>query len=502
MISTKYATFFLIGFVLYTMLMVFIGWFTSRGKSKGSDYLTGGGDLPLFLIFGTMGATLIGTGASIGATSNGFSNGWAGAIYGLGSAGGVLLLSWVVKKSKSKSKGFLTMAEEAQYMFDGRKSVRNVMSIMMIIMEIVFLGSHMNGGATYLSYITGIDMLVAKIIMMVGFGVYILVGGYLAVVWTDFIQFIIISTGFIGITIVSIIKAGGWSEIQQTMINTGNAANLSFYGIDKVGVMGFLSLIAASFLPGLSAPTYRMRVYTSKDDKTAEKAISRSGITVLAFSFLPAIIGMATFTIATKNNAIAILEKPDFAFTYVATTVLGPVLGLLFMISGLSATLSSGDSDAIAGVNIIIGDIYPALTGKKISEKTVSKWSRLATVGILLFSFLATLFANNVMDYISNVIGSITPGIAITMFVGAVWKRVTWQGGLAAIFGGTAFGIAFLLIAPFAEMIKSIFAGPAIPAALISLILILVVSLMTKKESISSEEKMAMVIANRGKEVD
>ena len=69
-------TVFLVAFVVYIAVMIFIGWYSSRGKSEGTDYLTGGRGLNLLMIFGTIGATMIGTGSSMGAISNGFRSGW------------------------------------------------------------------------------------------------------------------------------------------------------------------------------------------------------------------------------------------------------------------------------------------------------------------------------------------------------------------------------------------------------------------------------------------
>ena len=63
------STVFIVGFIIYIILMIFIGWLTSRGKSEGTDYLTGGRSLNILLIFGTIGATMIGTGSSMGAIS-------------------------------------------------------------------------------------------------------------------------------------------------------------------------------------------------------------------------------------------------------------------------------------------------------------------------------------------------------------------------------------------------------------------------------------------------
>ena len=74
-------TVFLVAFVVYIAVMIFIGWYSSRGKSEGTDYLTGGRGLNLLMIFGTIGATMIGTGSSMGAISNGFRSGWGGSTY-------------------------------------------------------------------------------------------------------------------------------------------------------------------------------------------------------------------------------------------------------------------------------------------------------------------------------------------------------------------------------------------------------------------------------------
>lgn len=493
-----HSTFFIVGFMAYVALMIFVGWWFTKGKAKGKNYLTGGSQLPLFLIFATMGATLIGTGSSIGATANGFKNGWGGSAYGLGAALGIFALIAVAKKSKLRSKNFVTMAEEAQFHYDGNNTIKWVMSIMMYVIEIVWLGNHMNGGATYLAYITGMDLILAKFIAMLAFGVYVIIGGYLAVVWTDLIQLIILVTGFVAITALSIPTAGGWSAIVSTIEAAGKGGNLSFYGIDSMGVMALISLIFSIAIPCLGTPTYRMRIYTAKDDKTATKALSRSAWLLFGFSLLPAVIGMAAFTIATKHGAATVLQTPDFAFTYIATVVLGPLLGLFFMISGLTATMSSGDSDAIAGVTILIQDIYPIFTGKQLEEKKVAFWSRIAIVLTLVGAFLATLFAKDVIGYISNVIGSIIPGVSVAMLLGACWKRVTWQGGIASVVSGTVFGIAFLTLPIFKAMIIDIFTGPAIPATIVSLIAAVIVSLCTKKEPMTDEEKMTFVIASRG----
>ena len=497
-----HALFFIIGFVIYNLVMIGIGIWYSRGKNDGKSYLTGGSNLSTFLVFATMGATLIGTGSSIGATANGFKMGWGGSAYGLGACFGVLVLVWVMYKDKIRTKGFVTMAEEAQYHFGGNVAMKHVMAIMMMIVEIIWLGNHINGGATYLSFITGLSPVWSRLIMAAVFGVYVIIGGLLAVVITDAIQLMILLFGFVVITIVAIPTAGGWDAIQATMIEGGKSGGLTFYGVEALGVMGLISLIFTIAIPCLGTPTYRMRWYYSNDDKAARKALSRSALLLFVFSLVPAIIGMAAFAIAYKSNATAVLERPDYAFIFMATQVLGPMLGMLFMCAGLSATVSSGDSDAIACVTIFIQDVYPILTGKELHEDKVKPWSRIAVCLTLAFAFVATLFATDVMGYISNVIGSIIPGVSIAMLLGAVWKRVTWQGGLASIFSGLLFGVMYLGVDGFRKIIADTFVGPAIPASAVALVCGVAVSLMTPACTKTEEECMAAVLASRGKNID
>ena len=77
MLDPKYIPLFIGGFIAWICFMIFVGWITSRGKNEGSSFLTGGGNLGFFLIFCTVGATMIGTGSSMGAIGNGFNPGWA-----------------------------------------------------------------------------------------------------------------------------------------------------------------------------------------------------------------------------------------------------------------------------------------------------------------------------------------------------------------------------------------------------------------------------------------
>ncbi len=491
MLDPKYVPLFVGGFIVWIAIMIAVGYFTSRKKVSGSDFLTGGGNLSFFLIFCTVGATMIGTGSSMGAISNGFKAGWGGAIYGLGASGGILLM---LLFTSAKKKGFITMSEEAQYYYGGKSIMRKVMGFMMFVIEIIWLGNHMNGGATYLQFVTNLPLPLCKLITMLGFGIYVFLGGYFAVVTTDAVQFIFILIGFVLIAFRALPAAGGYGAVKSAFEAAGNGGAMSFYGLKSYGVLAAIALVLSTLMGVIGTPTHRTRIYTSKDEGVAKKAFLGQGILLFVWSFITAIIGMSAFAIAAQKGVDI---KPDHAFSFMATEALGPIIGLFFMIAGLSATMSSGDSDAISGVTILMTDVYPAVTGKRIKDEDYPKYSRIALIIMLALAFFVTLFVQNVIGYISTIVGGFLPGVAVAMFLGKLWKRVTWQGGLACIISGTALGLLNLLVKPFSAFISANLGGIAIPATVIPLICGIVVSLITPEDKTSEEDRLAQVFADR-----
>lgn len=491
------STLFLIGFVAYIVLMIIVGLIASRGKSEGTDYLTGGRSLNLLLIFGTIGATMIGTGSSMGAISNGFKSGWGGSTYGLGCCLALILIGLLF--SKMRDYNFITMSEEAQFYFGGSTAVRKLTGILIYVAEWIFIAGSINGGAKYLQYLTGMEMLTSKIVCVLAFGVYVYIGGYLAVVWTDLIQLGILLAGFITIIYKALPAAGGWSAIEAAYTAAGDPGALSFYGLGSTGLLAAISLIVATALGEMGAPTFRTRIYTAKSVKTARNAFILSGVMTLLFSLIPSILGMSAYTLASSNHAVAVLNNTDFAFAYLATEVLTPAMGMLLMIAGLSATLSSGDSDAISGATIMIEDVYPIFTGgRRIPESKVKTASRIAVLLTLFLSFLVSLRADGIMAFVNEVLGAMMPGMVMTLIVGRLWsERVTPAAGLSSMIGGTCFGLAYLFFPSFAAVLNENFSGPAIPCAIFTVIICVAVTLHTRRDNLTEEQILAKVLQGR-----
>lgn len=488
--------FFLIGFITYIIFMIFIAYLTTRNNTKGEDYLMGGRNLGIFLLISTLVATAIGTGSSIGGTSKGFTSGFGGSVFGFANALGFLTLGLFFCKIRKYN--LRTISEEIQFYYKGNLFIRKLTGIILYIITLIWIANHINGGAKYLSFVVGTSSLQSKILTVFAFTIYVFIGGYMAVVWTDAIQAGFLLLGFITIIITAIPKAGGIEIIKQTYIASNNPGALTLYGIGNTGFLGFLSLVVAAYFGNIIVPSLRMRIYTAKDEKTAKKGMFVTAFIVFLFSFIPALIGMAAFTIATKNNATEIFNNPDFAFHYMATVVLGPVLGLLFLIAGLSATMSSADSEVIAGVTVFLTDIYSVFTKKEIKNEDIPRFSKYTLIITLIIAFIITLYANDVIGFINTVVGAIAPSLGVTILLGRFYKKVTWQGGVASLIGGFIFGLFYLFIPYMNLIINNNFQGPAIPITIISLVLGILISLITYiKDNKTDDEIMNIVMEQR-----
>lgn len=113
---------FMIWFSVYACAMITLGWYVSRKQKTGEDFLLGGRSLPMILTLGSTVGTMVGTGSSVGAVGFGYSNGWAGMLYGLGGAVGILLVAWLFAPVRKLR--FMTMSEEMSYYTGGSKIIK------------------------------------------------------------------------------------------------------------------------------------------------------------------------------------------------------------------------------------------------------------------------------------------------------------------------------------------------------------------------------------------
>lgn len=474
--------FFLVVFVIYLVLLQGVGVWGARRSKSGEDFLMAGRTIRTPILVGTTLATLVGTGSSLGAAGFAYSNGWAGALYGIGGAAGIFALFLLFADTRKYN--FMTFPEELAFYYRANKYLRGLVSIVLFIAELGWLGAHILGGATYLSYITGINLALAKIIIAVGFGLYTVVGGYLAVIYTDAVQGIILFVGFTLLAVLSFYLVGG----RDGFSNNLSDKMTSPLGIEGLGVIPAISLALVIAIGVLATPSYRQRIYSALDTATVKRSYLITGVLFAIFAILPAIAGMSARVLNPD------LQNSDFAFPYLATQVFPLWIGALLLVSGLSATMSSASSDAATSVTILLRDVYRLFTGGRLPQRDRVVWlSRVGLTVTLAISLVFSLLATTIIGYITLMISVVLTGLFVAALLGKFWSRVTWQGGVASIVGGAAAA----LVVQFNESLTSFWGNPVIPSLVVALAAGVVVSLITPVSDMSAEQTLKILDEER-----
>ncbi len=467
----------------YVILMIVLSWWVSKAQSSGQDFLLGGRQVAGFLTLGTTVATMVGTGSSMGAVGFAYTNGWAGTLYGIGGAAGILLLAHMYAPIRKLE--FVTMSEEISYYVGADSLVKGVVAVLIFVASIGWLGAHIIGGALYLGWITGIELSVAKVIIAAAFGIYVIVGGYVAVVWTDTIQAVVLFIGFLLMAALSIHIVGGWDALLAAQPDSGG----SFLSTGKIGMVPAVSLAVAILVGIMATPSYRQRIYSGQSVSTVRRSFVMAGGLYLAFSIIPAIIGMAAFAIDPT------LEEASFAFPYLAIAVLPIGIGIIVVVSGLSATMSSASSDAVAAVTILLRDLSsPFAKTLRITNNMIHS-SRIGLALIILAALFLALQSNDILGYITSMISTVMSGLFVCGLLGKYWSRFNRYGALTALAAGSVTSVIVIS----SDALTSAFGNPILPSVAAALLLGVLTSLVTPASSVSPQDALAILERQRSK---
>ena len=474
-------TLFLTCFGLYVVAITIFGTWIARRNQTGDEFLLGGRSLPLFLTLGTTIATIIGTGSSMGSVGKAYTAGWMGSIFGIGTFIGVILTALIFGSVRQHS--FMTMAEELSSYVGGSRIVNSLVAIFTYLACVGWLGAHILGGGRYLQYVAQIDANLAMVLIAFGFAVYSAIGGYRAVVWTDTVQAVVLFAGFVLTAFFAFRSIGGVDGLKETHEMLSQTESTTTGPAFLPG----LSLIVAITASILATPSFRQRIYSGNSVGEVKRAFLYAAFLAIGFAILPSIVGMAAYR---HHNG---LENADLAFPYMATEMLPRALGILTLLAGLSATMSSASSDAIAGVTIFVRDIYEMLFRKVPDASRVVFLSRIALGTTTGAALLMALSADSILGYIKEMLALFITGMCVCGVLGKLWPRYNAPGAIASLTGSFATAVTFQFQPAWTEY----WGGSVIPALVASIIAGTLVSLLTPPDKLSQAEVVELLAKRR-----
>ena len=472
-----------IGIVLAYLAAIFVlAQWVSREKAghtkDAKDYFLASKSLPWWAIGASLIAANISAEQIIGMSGSGYAIGLAIASYEWMAAATLLIVGkWFLPVFLRN--GIYTMPQFLEQRYGTR--IRTLMAVFWLGLYVfVNVTSILWLGAIAVSQVTGMDQMLAVVLIGVFALLYQLYGGLKAVALTDIVQ-------------VSLLVLGGLLVAGLTLNELGEGAGV---------VAGFHKLWAAQpghfemildkdnpfykDLPGLSVLIGGMwimnisywgfnqyiiqRALAAKDIGEAQKGVLFAAFLKLLMPVIVVLPGIAAVMLAPG------LDKPDQAYPTMMRLLPTGILGLVF--AALVAAIVASLASKINSVATIFTLDFYAKGKRKHGEVQLVRVGRIAAVLTVLLGILAAKpllgSFDQAFQYIQEYTGFFTPGIVVIFMLGLFWKRANEAGALAAAIGSFALSIVLKVAwpaLPFIDRVGLVF--------LLALVLAVVVSLAT-----------------------
>tara|TARA_B110000003_G_C16586406_1_gene510045 strand:- start:397 stop:1434 length:1038 start_codon:yes stop_codon:yes gene_type:complete len=306
----------------------------------------------------------------------------------------------------------------------------------------IFLCAEVTAVAVLINYISGTELWITALIVLLATLSYTLYGGLRASIFTDNIQMIVI--GILLIVSVSYIISFTGNEFSFAFIEEKNPQLISGYYIPSytAGLTFFIAVAATN----LFHQGNWQRVYAAKDYRTLKKSLIISFFIIVPIIFFMGFTGMVSFSIDPT-------ERPDLGFFTLLLKEQSEILSLIIVTLGLALTISTIDTlvNAISSLFVVDGKATFNLN-KKTDYLKLSKYF------IIFLSLIAFIIASKGFDilYLFLLADLFCCAFVFTVFYSFYNKDINEKIAYISIVIGLLGGF---LMFPFPDFSKSLLVG-------------------------------------------
>jgi sodium/proline symporter len=449
---------------LYVAVLFLIGILASRRIKGMSDYYVGGKKLGFWAVAFSARATGESGWLLIGLTGMGAMAGFSSYWVVIGELLGVIV-SWQFMakrfKNRSDSYGSITIPDYLQSHFKSTtNNLRILAASILVVFIVIYVASQIDVTGVAFKSMLGIDY---KVGALVGFFIvltYIFIGGFVAAVWSDLFQGLLMFFGLVLLPIVvwfSMDHGAGVTEglnaIDPTLTQVFGRSTDPWMNVFTI--LGF-SMIGLGFL---GSPQVYVRFMSIKD----ETEIDKGKWVAAAFRLLTdaaavsiGILARIYFTESGQDPEAILGNNGEDVLSMITESFLPTLLVAVFIAIVLSAIMSTIDSLLILASSAITRDFYQKIFRPDIKDKDLTKISRIATI---IMAFTALVIAI-IMNYVSpdrqifwviifgwsGIAATFCPVVILSLF----WKGYSEKGAMASMITGFVCVILFNFV--FKEM--------------------------------------------------
>ncbi len=429
-----------ITFIVYILAMIGIGFAAWRYTNNLSDYILGGRSLGAFV-------TAMSAGASD--MSGWLLMGLPGAIYAAGLseswiAIGLIIGAWFnwymvagrLRVYTELTHNALTLPDYFSHRFeDNTKILRVLAAIVILVFFTIYCASGMVAGARLFQETFGMSYGVSLWAGAAATIIYVFIGGFLAVSWTDTVQATLMIFALLLAPIMVIISLGGFGDAMTTIEGINPNYVDWFSGTTTIGI---ISLMAWGL--GYMGQPHILARFMAAESYATMKNARRIGMTWMIICLFGAMavgfFGIAYFA-AHPDQAAPVTANRETVFITLAQVLFNPWIAGILLSAILAAVMSTLSCQLLVCSSALTEDFYKAFFRPKASQKELVWFGRMM---VLAVAVLAIGIASNPDSRVLGLVGYAWAGFGsafgpVVLF-SLLWPRMTRNGALAGMLVG------------------------------------------------------------------
>jgi sodium/proline symporter len=480
----NYNIWLIVSFAVYTVGIVTIGLYSSRlSKKTSDDFVLANRELGPWTAALSASASSESGWVMLGLVGTAFNQGLAAFWIVPGIAVGYLFNWYVIAdrlRKATKASGAATLPQYILHRYGKDSRALRFISVLIISLAMLaYVAAQMNAaGKTFeatfsLPYFWGV--LFGAVIILA----YTVTGGFRAICWTDVVQAIFMVVALIGMPILLIVKMGGYGEF-TTMAMQVDPALMSFSsGETGLALIGFVvgSLGIGLGYPG--QPHVLSRYMAAKDSESIRKG-AKIALGWMTLAYLGAVFFGMFARVYYQSGIITDAEK---ALPIACADLLPPILGGFVVAAILSAICSTADSQLIVVSSSISRDILPIFRKNKnggTDDFRQTQWTDrivLVVLGLMAVALAATE-SRVIFDFVLYAWSGLGASFGPVVLLGLLWEKANKAGAIAGMLTGLIVTIVWYNVPVLKGIVYEL-----VPAFLLALLAVVVVSLMTQEKT-------------------
>lgn len=467
----------LVGFILYLLVILVVGFITVRFTRTLTDYLLAGRRLNAWVVAFSERASGESAWLLIGLPGLAWASGFSALWPAVGCTFGILF-SWVFiakpLRINSERLSAITLPDFFEEWFkDDTRLIRVVSTLAIVFFFTMYVAAQFLGAGKVLNATFGISHLWGMVIGAVIILFYTIMGGFFAVAWTDMIQGILMVVTLVFLPVIALFELGGFGALADKL----NSINPTLVTITE-GKSGWemWSVILGGLAIGLGymgQPHLVTRFMAIKNPMDLKKGSFIAVIWAILAFWGAVLVGVLALGLYGTNFADAEQVMPFM------TKALFPAWIAGILISGaIAAMMSTADSQLLVSTSAISEDIYHQMIDKSASQTKLVVISRVAAFCVGAVAFLLAMTAEEtVYAFVLYAWAGLGASFGPALFLTLWWKGVTRWGVLSGIITGTVTVILWKSVLNLSGTIYEI-----IPGFVVACLSVVIVSLLTRRE--------------------